>query len=148
MQQRTAQRSEQRVPQRVTLRNASDRFTFDRSKIPDGMEYGWKRLTLMGQEDTEHQILLEQNGWDAVPPERHPELHSRRATITAKTIVRGGQILMERPIEIGDEARELDEFAAKNQVAAQVQRLGLQGQRAAGKGIKTTYERSEQEVPD
>lgn len=136
---RAAQRSEQRVPQRLTLRTGSNRYDFDRSVIPSGMTYEWKRKTLFGQDDTENMINLEHNGWTPVPAERHPELSGRRAA-TGSEIVRGGLILMERPDEITEEARELDTFAARHQVAAQVQRLGLEGKRAAGKGFKTTYD--------
>lgn len=146
---RPAQRSDQRVAQRFTLRTGSNRFEFDRSAVPAGITYEWKRKTLFGQEDTENLINLEHNGWTPVPADRHPELMGRRATAGAE-ICRGGLVLMERPDEITDEARDLDNFAARHQVAAQVQRLGLEGKRAAGKGIKTSYATPEeaQAVPD
>lgn len=146
---RAPQRSEQRVPQRLVLRTGSNRFDFDRSIIPTGMTYEWKRKTVFGQEDTENLINLEQNGWNSVPADRHPELMGRRATAGGE-ICRGGLLLMERPAEITDEARELDTFAARHQVAAQVQRLGLEGKRAAGKGIRTSYNAPDdaQSVPD
>jgi hypothetical protein len=148
--QRPAQRSEQRVGQRMIMRTGSNRFEFNRDLIPQGMSYEWKRCTLYGQEDTEHLVDLEQNGWEPVPSERHPELSGRRAVAGSKN-VRGGLMLMERPIEITDEARDLDTFAARHQVAAQVQRLGLEGKRAAGKGIRTSYEAptaESQQIPD
>jgi hypothetical protein len=146
---RAAQRSEQRAPQRIMLRTGSNRFEFDQSLIPSGICYEWKRKTLFGQEDTENLITLEQNGWSPVPAERHPELMGRRAILGAE-IVRGGLILMERPADITEEARELDTFAARNQVATQVQRLGLDGRRAAGRGIKTSYAAGDvaDQVPD
>lgn len=136
---RAPQRSEQRVHQRITLRTGSNRFEFDRDLIPHGMTYEWKRASVFGQEDQENLINCEQNGWLPVPAERHPELSGRRA-VAGTEIKRGGLMLMERPDEITEEAREMDTFAARHQVAAQVQRLGLEGKRAAGKGIKTNYE--------
>lgn len=146
---RAAQRSEQRVQQRpLVIRTGSNRFEFDRDVIPDGMTYEWKRKSMFGAEDIENMINLDQNGWSPVPADRHPELMGRRAVVGGE-IVRGGLMLMERPEEITEEARELDTFAARNQVAQQVQRLGLEGKRAAGKGIKTTYEAPEGNVvPD
>lgn len=132
------QRSEQRVPQRLALRTGTNRFDFDHAIIPDDMVYEWKRKSIYGQEDVEHLINLDANGWSPVPAERHPELMGRRAVLGGE-IVRGGMILMERPKELSEEARDLDTFAAKNQVATQLQRLGLEGKRAAGRGIKTTY---------
>lgn len=144
------QRSEQRVPQRpLVIRTGSNRFEFDRDVIPDGMTYEWKRKSMFGAEDVENMINLDQNGWSPVPADRHPELMGRRPQVGGE-IVRGGLMLMERPEEITQEAKELDTFAARNQVAQQVQRLGLEGKRAAGKGIKTTYEAPEggNVVPD
>jgi hypothetical protein len=145
---RAPQRSEQRVQQRITLRTGSNRFEFDRDLIPPGMTYEWKRKTIFGQDDQENMINLEQNGWTPVPAERHIELTGRRA-VTGAEILRGGLVLMERPDEITAEAREMDTFAARHQVASQVQRLGLEGKRVAGKGFKTTYDPPpEQVVPD
>jgi hypothetical protein len=95
-QTRGAQRSEQRIPQRLIIRTGSNRFEFDRSLVPTGMHYEWKRATLYGQEDTENLVNLEQNGWVCVPPDRHPELSGRRATVNGE-IRRGGLVLMERP---------------------------------------------------
>jgi hypothetical protein len=146
---RAIQRSEQRVQQRFTLRTGSNRFEFDQDLIPPGMTYEWKRKTMFGAEDTENMINLEHNGWTPVPAERHLELSGRRAVAGAE-IVRGGLVLMERPAEITEEVRDMDTFAARHQVASQMQRLGLEGKRAAGKGIKTTYEPmpDSQTVPD
>jgi hypothetical protein len=133
----------------VTLRTGSNRFEFDREVIPPGQTYEWKRKTMFGQEDSENLINLEQNGWSAVPADRHPELMGRRA-IAGAEICRGGLILMERADEITAEARDLDTFAARNQVATQVQRLGLEGKRASGRGIRTSYDppAETQVVPD
>jgi hypothetical protein len=133
----------------VVLRTANNRFDLDRSKIPPAMTYEWKRVTMFGQTDTENMVNCEANNWTAVPAERHPELSGRRAQVGAD-ITRGGLILMERPSEYTEESRELEEFAARNQVATQVQRLGLEGKRAGGKGFKTTYDPpgNLQPVPD
>jgi hypothetical protein len=146
---RPPQRSEQRLRQGVNLRTSLNRYEYDRSKIPAGMTYEWKRKTVFGQEDTENLVNLEANGWEPVPAERHPELSGRRAQVGTQ-IVRGGLILMERPVEITEEARELDTFAARHQVAQQIQRLGLEGKRAAGRGLKVSYDAPDeaQTVPE
>ncbi len=135
MANRPSQRSEQRSPQRLQIRTPGNRFDLDHLRTPAGMHYEWKRQTFMGAVDTEHLVNLEANGWTPVPADRHPELTGTRLQ-SGSEIVRGGLMLMERPIEITDEARELDGFAAKQQVAAQIQRLGLAGHRAGGKGLK------------
>jgi len=134
MAQRPMQRSDQRsLPGRLQIRTPGNRYDIDTSRIPPGMHYEWKRKTFMGSEDIEHLVNLDANGWTPVPAERHPELSGTRLQAGAE-IVRGGQMLMERPKEITDEARELDGFAAKHQVASQMQRLGLS--RQMGRGIK------------
>lgn len=136
---RIAQRAEQRAPQRVKLYNAMNRYEVDQSRIPPGMSYEWKRKTVFGQDDVEHLINLDANGWVPVPCERHPELTGKY--VTGKEIVRGGLVLMERSQEITDEARNLDMGAADDQVTHQVRRLGQEGKIAAGKkGIKRGYE--------
>jgi len=137
---RGVQRSEQRVPQRILIRTPGNRYDFDRSRIPPGMDYGWKRKSFMGFEDIEHMVNLEANGWTPVPPERHPELTGSRLQKGAE-IVRGGLMLMERPAEISEDARELDGAFARQQVADHMKRLGLAGHRASGHGLKTHYER-------
>lgn len=143
-----AQRSDQRAVQRPAIRTALNRFEIDETKIPPGMKYQWKRKSMMGAEDTEHLINLEANGWSPVPQERHPELTGSRMK-TGAEIVRGGLVLMEVPNEVAQDAVELDRFAAKNQVAQQMQRLGMEGRRVPGaKGIKTEYVADRQVADD
>ncbi len=133
---RPLQRSAQRSGIRLQIRTPGNRFDIDETRIPNGMAYEWKRQSFMGAQDIEHLVNLDANGWLPVPAERHPELSGTRLQ-KGSEIVRGGLMLMERPVEISEEARELDGFAAKHQVSSQIQRLGLQGQRADRRGIKT-----------
>lgn len=146
---RPQQRSEQRSFQRFAIRTPTNRFNLDENLIPPNMTYEWKRKTIMGMEDVESQINYEANGWTPVPPDRHPELMGLRKT-NANEIVRGGLVLMQRPVEITSQVQELEEFAARNQVAMQLQRLRMEGKRAAGRGIKTDYQEAPapQRVPD
>lgn len=141
---RGAQRQMQRLPPRRTFTPAN-RFEFDESKIPAGMGYAWKRVTLAGKEDPENMILCEQNGWVPVPSERHPELVGARA-IAGSSIIRGGQMLMELPKQYMDEAIADEKFVARHTVEEQIQRLGLQARQNGAKGIKRTMERIDTEV--
>jgi hypothetical protein len=131
-------RSEQRPAQRVRIRTPGERYEVDLSKKPAGMDYNWKAKTILGAENVEGMINYDANGWVAVPAGRHPELAGKRLTKDAE-IVRGGQLLMERPTEISAEARAMDGHEARKQVADQLQRLGLAGHRAAGRGLKRSY---------
>lgn len=132
MADRPMARLPQRAPQRRVIYSGENRFKFDETRIPDGMAYAWKRVSLAGQEDTEHRILCEMNGWTPVPANRHPELMGHNAT--DQPIIRGGQMLMEQPKEWADESRMLEEFSAKQTLEQQIQRYGLAGKGAGNKG--------------
>ena len=145
--QRAPQRSDQRLEARpkITIRTARHRFQVDTSKIPVGMDYRWVAETILGQDQGENLANAEVNHWVAVPPERHPEVMGGRKT-TEAVIRRGGQILMERPIEISRESAMIERMEAGRQYESQMQRLELMGHRAAGKGIKRNYEAVPDEV--
>ena len=99
----------------------TDEFYIDPSVIPDGWHYEWKRRMVQGQEDPAYQVALARTGWTPVPSERHPELMP--SNWKGGTIERKGQVLMERPKEITNRVRELDERRARNQVRAKEQQL-------------------------
>lgn len=128
-------RTPQRAPQRRMIYNGTNQFDFDKKKQPAHMAYKWLRVTLAGQEDQNNRVVAEMNGWNPVPANRHPELAGMRATET-DSIVRGGLMLVEQPKEYEQEARELDNFEARNTLEEQIQRLGLQARRNGAKGIK------------
>jgi hypothetical protein len=93
-----------------------DEFFVEPSIIPEGWTYEWKRQSILGQEDATHQIHLARMGWEAVPARRHPGMMP--ASWTKGTIERKGMILMERPTEVVEEARRIQNKAAKDQVRA------------------------------
>lgn len=136
--QRAAQRPPQRPPQRRVIYTGTNRFDFDKSRVPEGMTYGWKRISVAGGEDTEHKILCEMNGWTPVPANRHPELAGRNPTDAP--IVRGGLMLMELPTPWAEESRALDEFSAKHTLEEQIQRIDKGSKRQGAKGIKRGME--------
>lgn len=141
---RQPQRQTQRLPPRQVFTPAN-RFDFDERKIPADMVYEWKRVTLGGKEDPENMILCEQNGWEPVPSERHPELVGARA-IAGSSIVRGGQMLMQLPKQYKQEAIADEKFVAHHTVEEQIQRLGLQAKQNGARGIKRTMDRIDGEV--
>lgn len=141
---RGAQRQTQRLPPRRTF-SPANRFEFDESKIPADMAYEWKRVTIGGKEDPENMILCEQNGWEPVPAERHPELMGARAP-AGSSIVRGGQMLMQLPKQYKQEAIADEKFVARHTVEEQIQRLGLEARQNGARGIKRTMDRIEGEL--
>jgi len=88
---------------------------------PDGWAYEWKTRTVLGAEDPAYQVQLARKGWEPVPASRHPEM----MPVGAKdvNIERKGQVLMERPKELVDEARSIELRRARNQVRAKEQQL-------------------------
>lgn len=115
----------------------TDDFYIDSTIIPDGWSYEWKTRTVMGAEDPAYQVALARKGWEPVPASRHPELmpvNSKDAIITRK-----GMVLMERPLELTEEARSIENRRARNQVRAKEEQLS-----AAPAG---QFERSNKDSP-
>ena len=81
---------------------------------PSGWDYQWKRKLIYGMEDPSYQVELARNGWDPVPLSRHPEMMPKGWTGT--TIEVDGQVLMERPMVLTQEARLRESRAARESV--------------------------------
>lgn len=103
--------------------DGTDRFAFDTSIIPEGWSYEWKRKSIYNQEDPAYQIRLADGGWTPVPANRDARHAALMPTGTYNTIERDGMILMERPKELTDEARDVELRRAKNQVRAKEAQL-------------------------
>lgn len=92
-----------RLERRQILTQSRGRLYVDPTKIPAGVRYCWIRASTLGQPDDDNVIQALEMGWKPVPPDRHPELvppsFGDRAR-PADHILKGGQILMERPEEI------------------------------------------------
>ena len=97
------------------LDDGIDKFYIDRSIIPDGWDYEWKRHTLLNKEDPSYQVALARGGWEPVPTSRHPHMMPF-GTSGDSPILLDGQILMERPLELSDMARKSDFKRARDQV--------------------------------
>jgi len=91
-----------------------DEFYIDPRVIPDGWSYEWKRFTTLGAQDPAYQVQLAMKGWEPVPAQRHQEMMPEG--YRGETIERRGQILMERPKEITEEAKQRELRAARSQV--------------------------------
>ena len=99
-----------------------DDFYIDTREIPDGWTYEWKRRTIAGQEDPAYQVSLARMGWEPVPADRHPNMMPVRGQYT--TIERKGMMLMERPMELSEEARSIELRRARQQIANKKTQLG------------------------
>jgi len=119
--ERAARRAEQIRNQRGGLdSDGIDEFFVDPAIVPDGWSYEWKRHTFLGKEDPSYAVQVARGGWEPVPASRHPEMMpAGNYTI----IERKGQILMERPLTLTNEARDIELRRARNQVRAKEAQL-------------------------
>ena len=99
-----------------------DEFYIDPAVIPDGWSYEWKRHTLLGKQDPSYEIQLARGGWEPVPADRHPEMMPTGKKYSI--IERKGMVLMERPMSLTNEARDIELRRARGQVRAKEEQLG------------------------
>lgn len=99
-----------------------DKFYIDPKAIPDGWSYEWKSFTVLGKENPSYQVAMAHKGWESVPRTRHP--HMMPHNYQGETIEREGMILMERPLEITQEAKARDLRIARSQVRGKEEQLG------------------------
>lgn len=102
--------------------DGTDEFAIDLDIIPDGWSYEWKSWQTFGMDLSSHHVHLARKGWEAVPTSRHPELMPL-GTKGSDPIIRKGMLLMERPLEITKEQRELEYRDARRQVRAKEEQL-------------------------
>lgn len=101
--------------------DGTDEFYIDASEIPPGWSYEWKRRTVLGADDPAYQVAVARQGWEPVPAHRHPAMMP--ADWRGSTIERKGMVLMERPLEITQDARNRDLKQARLQVRAKEEQL-------------------------
>lgn len=105
-----------------SLDEGVDDFYVDPGEIPDGWTYEWKRRTIANMEDPAYEVSLARMGWEPVPASRHPNMMP--TTGAHQTIERKGMILMERPMELSEEARSIELRRARQQVNNKKSQLG------------------------
>lgn len=108
------------VRQRKRQNASADPLGFDLGKVPEGLTYEFKRTSIVGQEDTTHQLMLAEQGWLPVDASAHPEMMPPGYK---GAIRRGDLVLMERPVELTREAQVEDERRARDQVRMNEEQL-------------------------
>lgn len=106
----------------------ADRYALSDEMMADlkarGMSAEWKRETVAGMGDPSYDVFMREQGWEPVPGERYPEYVAEGHT---GPIRRDGLILMERPVELTQEAMEEEKAAARDAVRIKEQQLGNAG---------------------
>ena len=100
-----------------------DMFYIPVEEIPEGSSYEWKRHSVNGMEDPFYLASMREQGWEPVDPKKHPNWVP--PGYSQPHIIKGGQILMERPMELTKQARAEDQQLARRQIREAEQRLGL-----------------------
>lgn len=127
------QRNDQRTPPKspIRLKRPNEDSlqetvipAINKSLIPDGMDYNWKRASYLAKEDKQHMIKMTQYHWNPVPYARHDGAIATEDP-DRKIITNGGLVLMERPKYLSDEAADVELRKANSQVEHQYKRLKL-----------------------
>ena len=107
-----------------TVDEGVDDFYVDPNMAPEGWTYEWKRHLLLGAEDPSYNVALARAGWEPVPVNRDAK-HRAMMPInwTGSYIERRGMILMERPTETVEEAKNIERRRARDQVRAKEAQL-------------------------
>ena len=106
---------------------AGDIFDVPKELIPVGWEYQWCAVSVTGNTEIllDQNLMFAENGWRSVPSDRYP---GRFMPVGHKgSIIRGGQMLMERPKTLSDEARSEDVRLAKQLISDRNESLKLSG---------------------
>lgn len=102
-----------------------DPFYVNLDAVPKDTSVEWKRFSNVGAEDPFYLARMREQGWEPVNPQEHPNWVPVPPGYDKLTIIKEGQILMERPMELTLEARKENEIAARQQIREAEQRLGM-----------------------
>jgi hypothetical protein len=127
-------RQTQHVKGRLTVRGRTRQnkstmtdspLDFPIDQIPEGSSYEWKRFSVFGKEDPFYLSKMRDQGWEPVDPKMHANLLP--PGYKEPHIIKDGMILMERPIELTQQARKEMRQDAITQVRDAENRLGRGG---------------------
>lgn len=92
-----------------------DEFYISPDLPGEGWGYEWKTMQVMGMDHSSHIMALRKAGWEEVRTDRHPELMPL-GTPGHVQITRKGNGLFERPLELTEESRRVQQRDAREQV--------------------------------
>jgi hypothetical protein len=101
----------------------ADIFDIPQEIVPKGWQYQWCAASVLGNTEVlmDQNLMFAENGWRPVPCERH---EGRFMPVGHKgSIMRGGQMLMERPAQLCEEARQEELQKARQQMQDRDQSL-------------------------
>ena len=110
-----------------TRTQVGDSFEIPKSMWPPGWSYQWNALSVNGDSECvrETNSHMNLNGWRAVPAERHAGVLMPKGA--KGSIIRGQQLLVERPTVLNDEAIAEDIRNARQLISDRNESLKLAG---------------------
>lgn len=110
-----------------TRTNVGDIFDIPQHMIPKGWDYQWNAVSVAGNSDIllDQNHMMHQNGWRPVPAERYAGNLLPKGS--KGNVIRGQQMLMERPMALTQEARAEDIRNAKQLISDRNESLKLAG---------------------
>jgi len=110
-----------------TRSGTADPFEIPDDIIPPNWTYQWNCISVTGNSDVclDQSIGMYENGWRPVPAERHPGRFVARGT--KGEIIRGGQRLEERPMQLTLDAKAEDVRNARQLLSDRNESLKLSG---------------------
>lgn len=108
----------------------SDIFHIPDNLIPKGWSYQWCAVSVVGNTEIlmDQNLMMAENGWRPVPASRYPGRFMPEGH--KGNIIRGGQMLMERPEALSIEARAEDVRLARQLISDRNESLKLAGVKA------------------
>ena len=108
-----------------TRSGTADPFDIPADLIPAGWDYQWNVVSVTGNADVclDQGMGMYENGWRPVPAERHPGRFVARGT--KGEIIRGGQRLEERPLQLTLDAKAEDQRNARRLISDRNESLKL-----------------------
>ncbi len=107
---------------RMRRSNMDDPFWLPLEEIPEGLDYQWKRFSVHGEEDPFYVAQMRDQGFEPVDPKVHPNWVPPGYKLPH--IVKLGQMLMERPLELTRQAEAENRLMARTQMTDAEARLG------------------------
>ena len=93
--------------------------------IPKDISLNWKLFTANGKEYPFYLQAMRKQGWEPVNPQEHPDWLMLPPGYKEDVVIVDGLILMERPIELTNQARAEERQLARRQIREAEQRLGV-----------------------
>lgn len=119
--------------------SVGDIFAIPPELIPPGWSYQWAAISVVGNTEIllDQNLMMAENGWRPVPSSRYPGRFMPAGH--TGNIVRGGQMLMERPMSLTKDALNEDIRNAKQLLSDRNDALKLSGVK---KGLPDGFEMS------